>query len=98
MPGSSVFSDIPIEEVRRYWDNRPCNVRHSTLPVGTREYYDQVGRPASILLSLTSRASQASTAGRASEFSRLVAALGPTRLTSPERVPMLWPVTCRLSQ
>jgi 2-polyprenyl-3-methyl-5-hydroxy-6-metoxy-1,4-benzoquinol methylase len=37
-----VFTEVPIDEVRRYWDNRPCNIRHSTLPVGTREYFDQV--------------------------------------------------------
>jgi 2-polyprenyl-3-methyl-5-hydroxy-6-metoxy-1,4-benzoquinol methylase len=42
VPGNSVFTEIPIDEVRRYWDNRPCNIRHSTLPVGTREYFDQV--------------------------------------------------------
>lgn len=42
MPGNSVFTEVPIDEVRRYWDNRPCNIRHSTLPVGTREYFDQV--------------------------------------------------------
>ena len=42
MSGNSVFTEVPIEDVRRYWDNRPCNIRHSTLPVGTREYFDQV--------------------------------------------------------
>lgn len=31
-----------IEEVRRYWDSRPCNIRHSPRPVGTREYFDEV--------------------------------------------------------
>lgn len=28
--------------VRGYWDRRPCNVRHSPEPVGTRAYFDQV--------------------------------------------------------
>jgi 2-polyprenyl-3-methyl-5-hydroxy-6-metoxy-1,4-benzoquinol methylase len=42
VPGNSVFTAVPIENVRQYWDNRPCNIRHSTLPVGTREYFDQV--------------------------------------------------------
>ena len=42
MSGESAFVDVPIDEVRRYWDNRPCNVRHSTLPVGTREYFAEV--------------------------------------------------------
>lgn len=31
-----------IEAVRDYWDRRPCNIRHSTAPVGTREYFDEV--------------------------------------------------------
>jgi SAM-dependent methyltransferase len=31
-----------LQEVRSYWDARPCNIRHSTAPVGTREYFDQV--------------------------------------------------------
>lgn len=31
-----------LERVREYWDSRPCNIRHSPLPVGTREYFDQV--------------------------------------------------------
>jgi 2-polyprenyl-3-methyl-5-hydroxy-6-metoxy-1,4-benzoquinol methylase len=29
-------------DVRRYWDNRPCNIRHSPKPVGSREYFDEV--------------------------------------------------------
>ncbi len=31
-----------IEDVRAYWNSRPCNVRHSPAPAGTREYFDQV--------------------------------------------------------
>lgn len=31
-----------IEDVRGYWDRRPCNIRHGVAPVGTREYFDQV--------------------------------------------------------
>jgi 2-polyprenyl-3-methyl-5-hydroxy-6-metoxy-1,4-benzoquinol methylase len=31
-----------IEKVKGYWDNRPCNIRHSPQPVGTREYFDEV--------------------------------------------------------
>ena len=37
-----IFEQVPIEEVRRYWDRRPCNVRHSPRVVGTREYFDEV--------------------------------------------------------
>jgi 2-polyprenyl-3-methyl-5-hydroxy-6-metoxy-1,4-benzoquinol methylase len=40
MPAS--FVDTPIAAVRAYWNARPCNIRHSTKPVGTREYYDEV--------------------------------------------------------
>ena len=36
------FEDTPIAAVRAYWNARPCNIRHSTKPVGTREYYDEV--------------------------------------------------------
>jgi 2-polyprenyl-3-methyl-5-hydroxy-6-metoxy-1,4-benzoquinol methylase len=36
------FADIQIARVRDYWNNRPCNIRHSTQPVGTREYFDEV--------------------------------------------------------
>jgi 2-polyprenyl-3-methyl-5-hydroxy-6-metoxy-1,4-benzoquinol methylase len=31
-----------IADVQRYWDARPCNIRHSTQPVGSREYFDEV--------------------------------------------------------
>jgi ubiquinone/menaquinone biosynthesis C-methylase UbiE len=31
-----------IADVRRYWDDRPCNLRHSPRPVGSREYFDEV--------------------------------------------------------
>lgn len=33
-----------LQDVRQYWDRRPCNIRHGTAPVGTREYFDQVER------------------------------------------------------
>lgn len=31
-----------LEQVRNYWNTRPCNLRHSTSPVGTKEYFDEV--------------------------------------------------------
>jgi ubiquinone/menaquinone biosynthesis C-methylase UbiE len=31
-----------IADVQRYWDARPCNIRHSTKPVGSVEYFDEV--------------------------------------------------------
>lgn len=42
MEREATFSGTPISEVRGYWDRRPCNVRHSPKPVGTREYFDEV--------------------------------------------------------
>lgn len=39
----SMLIDAPeIEEVAAYWNRRPCNIRHSTKDVGTREYFDEV--------------------------------------------------------
>ena len=40
--GHAAFTDTSIERVREYWNHRPCNLRHSPEPVGTREYFDQV--------------------------------------------------------
>ena len=31
-----------LDQVRHYWNTRPCNIRHSTSPVGTKEYFDEV--------------------------------------------------------
>ena len=36
------FDDVSIDEVRRFWDLRPCNIRHSPAPVGSRRYFDEV--------------------------------------------------------
>jgi len=38
----SESSQVAVEQVRTYWDQRPCNIRHSPRPVGTREYFDEV--------------------------------------------------------
>lgn len=34
--------DKSISDVQHYWDARPCNIRHSSKPVGSREYFDEV--------------------------------------------------------
>ena len=26
----------------KFWDDRPCNVRHSKKEIGTKEYFDEV--------------------------------------------------------
>jgi ubiquinone/menaquinone biosynthesis C-methylase UbiE len=36
------FAEVPIQEVREYWNKRPCNIRHSPQPVGSKEYFDEV--------------------------------------------------------
>ncbi len=36
------FAAVSIEEVKNFWDNRPCNIKHSTKPIGTKEYFDEV--------------------------------------------------------
>jgi len=33
---------VSIDTVKAYWDARPCNIRHSRQPVGTRQYFDEV--------------------------------------------------------
>lgn len=34
--------DINVETVRDYWNKRPCNIRHSNAPIGSKEYFDQI--------------------------------------------------------
>jgi SAM-dependent methyltransferase len=36
------FAEVSIEKVQDYWNARPCNIRHSTAEIGTKEYFDQV--------------------------------------------------------
>lgn len=36
------FSDVAVDDVRRFWNRRPCNIRHSDAAIGTREYFDEV--------------------------------------------------------
>lgn len=38
----AVEENASIDDVRSYWNQRPCNVRHSTKTVGTKEYFDEV--------------------------------------------------------
>jgi SAM-dependent methyltransferase len=39
---STTFEDVSIQRVRDYWNRRPCNLRHSPSPVGSRQYFDEV--------------------------------------------------------
>lgn len=36
------FSGKTVDEVRNYWNTRPCNIRHSQKQLGSREYFDEV--------------------------------------------------------
>jgi len=31
-----------IETVKEYWNDRPCNIRHSKKEIGTKQYFDEV--------------------------------------------------------
>lgn len=31
-----------IDRVRNFWDQRPCNIRHSRQPLGSKAYFDEV--------------------------------------------------------
>lgn len=33
---------VSIEDVRLFWDKRPCNIKHSNKRVGSKEYFDEV--------------------------------------------------------
>jgi 2-polyprenyl-3-methyl-5-hydroxy-6-metoxy-1,4-benzoquinol methylase len=36
------FSNISIKAVQDYWNARPCNIRHSSRSIGSRDYFDEV--------------------------------------------------------
>ncbi len=38
----SSFGDVHIARVKEYWNARPCNVRHSPAPVGSKQYFEEV--------------------------------------------------------
>jgi len=44
MAADQTFADVPIDRVRDFWNARPCNIRHSPKPIGTRDYFDEVER------------------------------------------------------
>lgn len=33
---------MDIQHVKHYWNKRPCNIRHSNAPLGTKQYFDEV--------------------------------------------------------
>ncbi len=36
------FSNVSITEVQKFWNTRPCNIRHSDKAIGTEEYFNEV--------------------------------------------------------
>jgi SAM-dependent methyltransferase len=42
MKQEDIFREKNVAQVRDYWNARPCNIRHSPQPVGSREYFDEV--------------------------------------------------------
>lgn len=36
------FEQVSVQQVKDYWDRRPCNLLHSPKSVGTKEYFDEV--------------------------------------------------------
>src|SRR5215471_1809970 len=42
MNSSTFPSETALANVHDYWNSRPCNIRHSPKPLGSREYFDEV--------------------------------------------------------
>jgi len=42
MTQDRLFHDVSFEKIQNYWNERPCNIRHSSKTVGSREYFDEV--------------------------------------------------------
>lgn len=42
MNRKSPFEEKTTQQVQQFWDQRPCNVRHSPQGIGTRLYFDEV--------------------------------------------------------
>lgn len=38
----SSSNEIGLEAVRNYWNRRPCNIRHGTAQIGSKQYFEQV--------------------------------------------------------
>jgi 2-polyprenyl-3-methyl-5-hydroxy-6-metoxy-1,4-benzoquinol methylase len=36
------FEAVPLSAVQNYWNDRPCNIRHSQKEVGSEEYFNEV--------------------------------------------------------
>jgi ubiquinone/menaquinone biosynthesis C-methylase UbiE len=36
------FESVPLSAVQNYWNDRPCNIRHSLKEIGSEEYFNEV--------------------------------------------------------
>ena len=36
------MEELKVQEVKKYWDRQPCNIKHSNKSIGTKEYFDEV--------------------------------------------------------
>lgn len=36
------FAKVSMTRVRTFWNKRPCNIRHSLLEIGTKEYFNEI--------------------------------------------------------
>ena len=34
--------EVDINQVKNFWDNRPCNINHSLKKIGSKEYFNEV--------------------------------------------------------
>ena len=41
-PDPDIHLMTSIDNVRKFWNDRPCNIRHSKKDIGTKEYFDEV--------------------------------------------------------
>jgi SAM-dependent methyltransferase len=42
MTDLQILPGAGLDDVQSYWNRRPCNIRHSRAPIGTRQYFDEV--------------------------------------------------------
>jgi ubiquinone/menaquinone biosynthesis C-methylase UbiE len=40
--GHLSYTTQSVDVVKQFWDNRPCNIRHSVADLGTKQYFDEV--------------------------------------------------------
>lgn len=41
---SQKFSKVSVDCVKNYWNQRPCNIKHSTEEIGTKKYFEEIAK------------------------------------------------------